>query len=77
MPQITGTSLNAPVTTDCQASPTQSVGRTGVCFDNATSESLWSTLKPEFDDRRKWTDHDEAPTAVARWIKLALFFAPL
>ena len=30
----------------------QSVGRTGVCFDNAMSESFWSTLKTEFYDRK-------------------------
>lgn len=29
----------------------QSVGRTGVCWDNAMSESFWSTLKTKFYDR--------------------------
>ena len=38
----------------------QSVGRTGVCFDNAMSESFWSTLKTEFYDRKKWATRDEA-----------------
>lgn len=48
----------------------QSVGRTGVCFDNAISESLWSTLKTEFYNRKKWASRDEARKAVARWIEI-------
>ncbi|WP_155802770.1 integrase core domain-containing protein, partial [Corynebacterium accolens] len=48
----------------------QSVGRTGVCFDNAMAESFWSTLKTEFYDRRKWRTRDEARKAVARWIEI-------
>lgn len=48
----------------------QSVGRTGVCFDNAMAESFWSTLKTEFYDRRKWATRDEARREVARWIEV-------
>ena len=48
----------------------QSVGRTGVCFDNAISESVWSTLKTEFYNRKKWASRDEARKAVARWIEI-------
>ena len=48
----------------------QSVGRTGVCFDNAMAESFWSTLKTEFYDRRKWRTRDEAGKAVACWIEI-------
>lgn len=48
----------------------QSVGRTGVCFDNAMAESFWSTLKTEFYDRRKWATGDEARREVARWIEI-------
>ncbi|WP_454972570.1 IS3 family transposase [Corynebacterium propinquum] len=48
----------------------QSVGRTGVCFDNAMAESFWSTLKTEFYDRKKWRTRDEAGKAVARWIEI-------
>ena len=44
----------------------QSVGRTGVCFDNAMSESFWSTLKTEFYDRKKWASRDEVRKTVAR-----------
>lgn len=48
----------------------QSVGRTGVCWDNAMSESFWSTLKTEFYDRRSWSTRAEARQAVARWIEV-------
>lgn len=48
----------------------QSMGRTGVCFDNAMAESFWSTLKTEFYDRRTWKTRDEARRAVARWIEV-------
>lgn len=48
----------------------QSMGRTGVCFDNAMAESFWSTLKTEFYERRKWKTRDEARRAVARWIEI-------
>ncbi|HCG3146404.1 TPA: IS3 family transposase [Corynebacterium striatum] len=48
----------------------QSVGRTGVCFDNAMAESFWSTLKTEFYDRKEWRTRNEARKAVARWIEI-------
>ena len=55
----------------CQElSVAQSVGRTGVCFDNAMSESFWSTLKTEFYDRKKWSNRDKAQKAMARWIEI-------
>jgi len=41
-----------------------------VCFDNAMSESFWSTLKTEFYDQKKWSTRDEARKAVARWIEI-------
>jgi transposase InsO family protein len=47
----------------------QSVGRTGVCWDNAPSESFWSTLKAEFYNRRPWPTKHEAATAVGRWLE--------
>ena len=47
----------------------QSVGRTGVCWDNAAAESFWSTLKTEFYNRRSWPTTAEARLAVGRWIE--------
>ena len=46
----------------------QSVGRTGVCWDNAQQESFWSTLKTEFYDRHTFATRAEAIAAVSRWI---------
>ncbi|GHD87637.1 hypothetical protein GCM10007061_17960 [Kocuria marina] len=48
----------------------QSMGRTGVCWDNAMAESFWSTLKTEFYDRRSWPTRAEARREVAGWIEI-------
>lgn len=47
----------------------RSVGRTGVCWDNAQQESFWATLKVEFYDRYLWTTKAAAKLAVGDWIE--------
>lgn len=47
----------------------RSVGRTGVCWDNAASESFWATLKVEFYDRYLWPNQAAAKLAVGDWIE--------
>ena len=40
-----------------------SVGRTGVCWDNAQQESFWSTLKAEYYDGHSFATRAEAIAA--------------
>ncbi|WP_109561033.1 IS3 family transposase [Mycolicibacter engbaekii] len=47
----------------------RSVGRTGVCWDNAQQESFWATMKVEFYDRYLWPTKAAAKLAVGDWIE--------
>ncbi len=46
----------------------RSMGRTGVCWDNAPSESFWSTLKHEYYHRHVFTTIAQARRGVYTWI---------
>ena len=46
-----------------------SVGKTGVCWDNAQQESFWSTLKTEHYHRHAYATRAEAIHAVSTWIE--------
>jgi putative transposase len=45
-----------------------SVGRTGVCWDNAVAESFWESMKRECLQGRTFTTRAEARRAIFRWI---------
>ena len=47
----------------------RSVGRTGVCWNNAQAESFWATLKVEFYDRYLWPTKAATKLAVGDWIE--------
>lgn len=46
----------------------QSVGRTGVCWDNSVAESAWSSLKRELVHRYRFPDRASARRAIFTWI---------
>jgi len=46
----------------------QSVGGTGICYDNAATESLWSTFKNQYYFRHVFTTLDELRRATHAWI---------
>jgi putative transposase len=48
----------------------QSVGRTGICYDNALAESVNGTLKVELVHRTVYPTRTKARQDIARWIEL-------
>jgi transposase InsO family protein len=46
----------------------RSLGRTGICFDNAVSESFFATYKKELIHTRPWPDLKTLVAATADWI---------
>jgi transposase InsO family protein len=46
----------------------QSVGRTGVCWDNSVAEAAWSSLKRELVHRYQFPDRATARRAIFAWI---------
>lgn len=46
----------------------QSVGRTGVCWDNSVAESAWSSLKRELVHRYRFVTRADARRAIFAWI---------
>lgn len=52
-----------------QLGVTQSMGATGVCWDNAAAESFFGTLKRELAHRRRWPTRAEARRDLIRWIE--------
>jgi transposase InsO family protein len=47
----------------------QSMGRTGVCWDNAMAESFFATYKLELIERTAWPTRTRVRTATAYWIE--------
>jgi putative transposase len=48
----------------------QSVGRTGICYDNAMAESFFATLKKERVHRTAYPTREHARKDIARYIEL-------
>jgi putative transposase len=47
----------------------RSLGRTGICFDNAVSESTFATYKKELIHTRPWPDLKTLTAATIDWIE--------
>ena len=52
----------------CDRQIRPSVGRTGVCFDNAVAESFWESLKRECLQDQVYATRAEARRAIFKWI---------
>ena len=47
----------------------QSMGKTGVCWDNAMAESFFATYKLELIELESWPTRLKARTATVHWIE--------
>jgi len=47
----------------------QSMGRTGICFDNAAAESFFATLKRELVHRYQWESAGDLHQSLFQWIE--------
>ena len=47
----------------------QSMGATGICYDNSVAESFFGTLKRELANRRRWDTRADARRDLIRWIE--------
>lgn len=47
----------------------RSMGETGICWDNAGAESLWSTFKHEYYYRHTFVTKSELVKAVDEWVR--------
>jgi putative transposase len=48
---------------------TQSMGKTGVCWDNALAESFFATYKLELIERQSWPTRARTRTATIHWLE--------
>jgi putative transposase len=48
---------------------TQSMGATGICWDNAAAESFFASRKRELVHRHAWATRAHAKQAIVRWIE--------
>ena len=47
----------------------QSMGRTGVCFDNAGADSFFATIKQELINRYNWESPEHLHSGLFQWIE--------
>ena len=53
-----------------EANMQPSMSRTGNCYDNAVTESFFSTLKAELINRKHYTTHEQARQSMFEWIEV-------
>jgi len=52
------------------AGVTRSLGRTGICYDNAVSESFFASIKKELIHTKPWPTLRAVKSAVFQWIEI-------